>query len=254
MDPVRLGLSVRALRHRRGWTQDFLACQAGYSRSVVWRIERGHAERVSGVVLAKVAAALGATIQTRILWHGEGLDRLLDAAHAELTEAMLELLRRSRWVVATEVSFNVERERGTIDILAFHERTGSLLVVEIKSVVPDLQSMLGTLDRKGRIAPLVAHGRGWVASSTSRVVVFPDDRTSRRRVERHRTTFEVALPGRTVAVRQWLRRPRGALAAILFLSYARQGGARHRIARPGGEASRGEMTGVPRDVRSSANP
>ena len=42
------------------------------------------------------------------------------------------------WDVATEVSFNVRGERGSIDILAFHQATGSLLVIEIKSVVPDL--------------------------------------------------------------------------------------------------------------------
>ena len=43
--------------------------------------------------------------------------------------------------MATEVSFSVYGERGSIDILAFHASTGSLLVIEIKSVVPDMQSI-----------------------------------------------------------------------------------------------------------------
>jgi hypothetical protein len=96
----------------------------------------------------RIAGALGATVSVRILWQGEGLDRLLDAAHADLTETVLRLLRDSGWEVATEVSFNVRGERGAIDILAFHHSTKSLLVIEIKSVVPDLQAMLGTLDKR----------------------------------------------------------------------------------------------------------
>ena len=55
-----------------------------------------------------------------------------------LTDAVLRLLRSMGWEVATEISFNMRGDRGTIDILAFHAATGSLLVIEIKSVVPDL--------------------------------------------------------------------------------------------------------------------
>ena len=113
--------------------------------------------------MIRVAAALGGTISCRLLWHGEGLDRLLDAAHASLLDKTLSSLHTAGWQTATEVTFNVRGERGSIDILAFHEATGSLLVIEIKSVVPDLQGMLGTLDRKVRVAAEIARERGWVA-------------------------------------------------------------------------------------------
>ena len=102
-------------------------------------------------VLVGVAAALGARIDLRLLWQGEGLDRLLDSGHADLVERTLQLLSSSDWLVATEVSFNVRGERGAIDILAFHPISGSLLVIEIKSVVPDMQAMLSGIDRKGRL-------------------------------------------------------------------------------------------------------
>jgi len=202
------------------------------SRSVITRIENGMADRVAVHTLVGVASALGATVSVRVLWHGEGLDRLLDAAHADLTDRVLRLLERYGWDAGTEVSFNVRGERGTIDILAFHEPTGSLLVIEIKSVVPDLQAMLGTLDRKARVATELARERGWHVARVSRLLVLPDDRTSRRRVARHRATFAAALPARTAEARRWLGNPVGRLAGILFLANVRQAVTRHRIALP----------------------
>jgi transcriptional regulator with XRE-family HTH domain len=232
MDVVRFGLGMRALRRRRGWTQQRLADAVRMSRSVVGRIERGRADRVPVHVLVRVAAALGGTVTVRLLWQGEGLDRLLDSAHADLTERMLSRLRSLGWEVATEVSFNIRGERGSIDILAFHPPTGSLLVIEIKSVVPDLQAMLGILDRKTRLAADIARERGWLVQSVSRLLVLPDDRTVRRRVQQHAATFAATLPARTVEVRRWLAGPAGRLAGLLFLTNGHQAGTRHRIAGP----------------------
>ena len=230
MEVVRFGLAMRALRRRRRWTQQRLANAAGVSRQVIGRIENGKADRIAVHTLIRVASALGATLSVKVLWHGEGLDRLLDAAHADLTERILRLVQDLGWVASPEVSFNIRGDRGTIDILAFHAATGSLLVIEIKSVVPDLQSMLGTLDRKVRVAAEVARERGWQVRSVSRLLVLPDDRTSRRRVEEHRGTFETAFPARTVDVRRWLRDPDGRLAGLLFLPNAPDTGTRHRVA------------------------
>jgi transcriptional regulator with XRE-family HTH domain len=229
MDTIRFGLAMRALRRRRRWTQQRLAEAAGVSRSVIGRIETGAADRVTLRTLIRVALAVGGTISVRVLWHGEALDRLLDAAHADLTERMLRQLERLGWHTAAEVSFNVRGDRGSIDILAFHAPTGALLVIEIKSVVPDLQGMLGSLDRKVRLAGDIARQRGWRVRSVSRLLVLPDDRTARRRVDRHAAIFATALPGRTIAARRWLARPEGTFAGILFLTGAPQVGARHRV-------------------------
>jgi transcriptional regulator with XRE-family HTH domain len=229
VDVIRFGLGMRALRRKRTWTQDQLAVKAHVSRTAVWRVERGHADRVAVHVLVRVAAALGARIDLRLLWQGEGLDRLLDSSHADLVERTLGLLTASDWLVATEASFNIRGERGSIDILAFHPATGSLLVIEIKSVVPDMQAMLGGIDRKARLAREIARERGWLVTSVTRLLVLPDDRTARRRVERHRATFRTALPARTVEVRRWLRRPEGTMHGVLFLSDAHYPSARHRV-------------------------
>jgi transcriptional regulator with XRE-family HTH domain len=229
MDAVRIGLSLRALRRRRHLTQSALGALVGLSHSTIARVERGHADRVTLSTLIRIANALGASVSVRVLWHGEALDRMLDAAHADITDLVLRLLRDAGWDVATAVSFNVRGECGVIDVLAFHPSSGALLVIEIKSVVPDLQAMLGTLDRKVLIARSVAQDRGWRAARVSRLLVLPDDRTARRRVERHSAVFATALPARMAAVRRWLKRPGDVLAGILFLPHVHPMSTRHRV-------------------------
>lgn len=202
------------------------------SRSVICRIERGHADRVAAHTLVRVASALDARIDVRLLWQGEGLDRLLDVRHARLVDIVLTILASKAWEMETEVSFNVRGERGSIDILAYHRATGSVLVIEIKSVVPDMQSMLAGLDRKGRLARDIARERGWNVTSVSRLLVLPDDRTARRRVEDHAATFRTALPARTVEVRAWLSRPEGTKHGVMFVSDVHQAGTRQRVRTP----------------------
>jgi transcriptional regulator with XRE-family HTH domain len=245
MDVTRLGLGYRALRQRRRLTQGQLGAKARVSGSVICRIERGSADRVAVHTLVRVAAALDARIDVRLLWQGEGLDRLLDARHARLVDLVLGILASNAWEVATEVSFNIYGERGSIDILAYHPATRSLLVIEIKSVVPDMQSMLATLDRKGRLAIEVALERGWRATSVSRILVLPDDRTARRRVDEHDATFQTALPARTVEARRWLARPSGRIHGVMFVSDVRQAVTRQRV-RPAATPISGTARTTPR--------
>jgi transcriptional regulator with XRE-family HTH domain len=227
MDAIRVGLQLRALRIRRRWRQLDVAARAGVSRGVVAAIERGEVGRVQVDTIAAVGRALEARIEVVVRWHGEGLDRLLDAAHAELVDAAVRLLRSTGWEVRVEVSFAIAGERGSIDILAFHAPTGRLVVIEVKSVVPDVQAILHGLDRKTRLASAVARDLGWtVRGPVARLLVLPDNATSRRRIGAMAAIFEAALPQRNVAVRRWLRRPEGPLAGILFLSDDARGDAR----------------------------
>ncbi|HEY5630183.1 MAG TPA: helix-turn-helix domain-containing protein [Candidatus Limnocylindrales bacterium] len=149
MDSARLGQAIRALRRRRGWTQQRLGEESGTSQGAVSRCERGDAHTLTGRTIAKIVEALGARATVSVHWHGEELDRLLDAAHAGMVDAVVRLLRSRGWDVAPEVTFSVYGERGSIDVLAFPSATGALLVIEVKSAVPDMQAMLSTLDRKG---------------------------------------------------------------------------------------------------------
>jgi len=199
------------------------------SQSAVSRIETGRGDRLTVRVLAGVVAVPGARISLRVVGQGEDLDRLLDGDHAAIVERIAQLLRRLGWELVPEATFNVFGDRGSIDILAFHPATGALLVVEVKSVVPDVQATLSGVDRKARIAARVARDRGWRVGSVSRWLVVPGDKTSRRRIERHAETFRAALPGTTVEMRRWAAAPDGPVAGIVFVSPSTLATGRHRI-------------------------
>jgi transcriptional regulator with XRE-family HTH domain len=244
VDAIRTGRQLRALRHRQRLTQDDVAERARTSRSQVGRAERGHADELRLVDLERVPRALGARLDLRISWNGEALDRLLDAAHASIVDHVVANLTTLGWETAVEVSFNVRGERGSIDVLARHRGTNLGLVVEVKSVIPDVQATLMTLDRKARLAPAIARELGRPVSGTARVLVVGESRTSRRRVDAHRAVFDAALPARTVEVRRWLAHPNAEapLRGIWFLSSGRPTTARHRVSRP--------PQGVPRAART----
>jgi hypothetical protein len=193
---------------------------------MISKIERGHVDEVPVGVLRAVAAALGASLGVRLRWHGEGLDRLLDEAHARLVDETVILLQKASWDVAVEVSFSIWGERGSIDILAWHEASRSLLVVEVKSIVPDSQAMLHGLDRKARLAPEIAMGRGWECKQLGRLLVVAESSTSRQRIARLGATYDASLPSRNVDVRRWIREPKGPVAGLLFFRNASAGSAK----------------------------
>ena len=193
--------------------------------------------------LDSVVETLGARLSVRILWQGEELDRLLDRDHAGMVDATLRQLEPSGWAAIPEVTFQAAGERGSIDVLAWHAVTETLLVIEVKSVVPDIQATLAGLDRKARLGPLVGRERGWVARHVARVLILPADRTCRRRVDAFAATFDRVLPARTAAVKRWLRSPTGPLAGILFLSDLPPKQARQRVRRSHAAAERGRAPG-----------
>ncbi len=222
MDFARFGRSVRALRVRRRWRQEDLAAETRVSRSVVGRVERGERAGVTLDVVERLAEALGATVDIAVRWQGEGMDRLLDEGHARLVDAVVRRLTALGWEVGVEVSFSRYGERGSIDVMAWHPVRRKLVVIEVKSVTPDLQAMLGGLDRKARLGPSIARERGWVAESASRILVIWDTRTSRRRIEAHGPSVRASLPAGTREVTAWLADPSGPpIAGVWFLADAR---------------------------------
>ena len=232
MDPIRFGRSLRAIRMRRGLRQIDVAVAAQLSRSQAARIERGELKGVPVDDLLALAAALGAEVDLSVRWHGESLDRLLDARHAALVEVVVRLLERNGWACVVEASFSIYGERGSVDVLAFHAETGTILIVEVKTVVPDAQSLLVAHDRKLRLAFRIAAERGWVGRAAARLLIAPEGTTARRRIAALEQSFLAAYPARGVAVRRWLRAPSGPMSGLLFLPDSQVDGVgRRRAAR-----------------------
>ena len=238
MDLVRLGRVIRALRRRRGWRQSDLAARVGVSQSLISLVERGHGDRLALRTLLRMANALDARMVIDVRWRAGELDRLLDEGHAALEAAMAARLRALGWVVGVEVTYAIDRSAGSIDVLAWHEATGTLLVIEIKTEITSAEATLRKLDEKVRLGPRIGRDRfGWTPRFVSKLLVIEDTTTSRRRVQRHDALFQGTFPARGVAVSRWLRQPTGALAGVLFLAMSNGGGAKrekggfHRVRR-----------------------
>ncbi len=217
MDDVRLGRRFRALRHRLGWRQSDVGAKAGVSQDLVSLVERGHIEDASIRSLRAVARALDAELTITLSFRGAELDRLLDEGHAALLGAVAARLGALGWEVRAEVSFAVWGERGSIDVLAWHAPSRTLLVVEIKTELVSVEETLRRHDAKTRLAADVAKDRfGWSATRVARLLVFPDASTPRRAVRRHDAVLRTAYPVRGRALRAWLGSPGGSIAGLAF--------------------------------------
>jgi transcriptional regulator with XRE-family HTH domain len=165
MDDAALGAALRALRHRRGWRQADLAERAAVSRSLVALLQSGAVERLSLPAARRIAAALGIRLRWDVGFRAQELARLRDAVHARLGEHLARRLETLGWLVAAEASFNNYGERGRIDLLAYSPVARLLVVIELKTIVVDVQATLGGLSVKTRVAPAVARGLGWRPSA-----------------------------------------------------------------------------------------
>ena len=233
MDDFRLGTVIRLVRQARGWRQDDLSEKSGVSQSAISRIERGQIGPQSVDSVRAVAAALDIRVDLVPRWRGGDLDRLLNRRHSALHESVARIFRDElpSWMLAPEVSFAIYAERGVIDILAWHPGRRALLVIELKTDLADMNELLGTLDRKRRLAIQIAAGRGWDPVTISAWLIISESRTSRRRVAAHEAMLKSALPDDRRTIRRWLRDPVGRVAALSFWTDTR-GLAGRRAAKP----------------------
>jgi transcriptional regulator with XRE-family HTH domain len=232
MDDRRLGAAVRTLRIRRKWRQVDLATEAKLARSTISRVEHGHAGALTVATLRAVFEALEVSLDIRPRWQGGDLDRLLNARHSAMHEAMARWLRDlPEWTFAPEVSFSEWGERGVIDVLAWHAATATVLVIELKSEFVDLEDLLSTMDRRIRLAPTIAMRRGWTPRQIAAWVVLADTSTNRRRLAEHSVVLRAAFPQDGRSVHGWLASPDAArpMRALSLLPSARLGGDRRLL-------------------------
>jgi transcriptional regulator with XRE-family HTH domain len=223
VDDARVGAAFRAVRLRRGLRQIDVATQAVVSRGLVSLIERGHVDAATLRALRRVAAVLDIRVDIVARWRAGELDRLLNARHAALADAVADYLRALGWEVAPEVSFAIGAERGWIDLLAWHAPTRTLLVIELKTEIVDLHDLIGTLDRKHRLAPAIARPRGWQPLTVARLVIVGDSATNRRRVHQHSGLLGAAFLVGTRECRAWLAAPSGGFSGLMFFADANGG-------------------------------
>jgi transcriptional regulator with XRE-family HTH domain len=222
MDDQRIGTMLRAIRIKKRWRQSDLASKARVSRWLVMRIEHGRLASIPVGKLRAVAAALDARIDANVRWQGGDLPRLISARHSRMQEVMARFFAGlPDWQTEPEVSFSIYGERGIIDILAWHPTRRILLVIELKTEIVDVNEMLGTLDRKRRLALQIAASRGWHPVAISTWLVVAPSRTNRRALADHASVLRSKLPVDGGALLRWLREPDGAVHGAGFLPKVR---------------------------------
>ena len=155
---------ARACRHGRqalGLTQSAVAARVGVARSYIAGIERGQANPSLDVII-RLARALGLeldlTLRSPVI---VGDRRQRDAVHARCSGYVDRRLVGAGWETAREAAIVDGRWRGWVDLLAFDPRTGTLLVIEIKTTIDDLGALERQVGWYERVARRVALDRGW---------------------------------------------------------------------------------------------
>ena len=224
VDDIRVGGLIRAVRLRRGWRQEDVAAAAHVSRSQVSRVERGRLAELRLCELRSIADALEVRLPFAPLWRGGEADLVVNERHGLMHERLATMFAKlPEWACSPEVTFSVYGERGSIDLLAWHPIRRALLVVELKTEIPDPASLVAQVDRYRRLAAGIVRARGWIPESVSVWVVVADSSMNRRRLALHRTMLRNRFPVEGRRMRSWLRKPAGSVAALSFMADDRAG-------------------------------
>lgn len=226
MDDQRLGALLRVLRIKRGLRQIDVAVLAGVSDQTVSRIERGDLESLSVAMLRRVARVLEARLDLRLWTRAGDVERLASSNHSALVESLIASLQGAGWAARPEVSFSLDGERGLVDLVGWHPQTRTLLLIEVKSEVVDVGELVGTFDRKRRLAPRIARLLEVEPAAHAAALIVADTKTNHRRVQGHAATFRATLPDGGQRFRAFVRKPNGTIAAVAFWPIRQPGSVR----------------------------
>jgi transcriptional regulator with XRE-family HTH domain len=161
--PIRVTFArlCRDTRIRLRLTQQQLADIVGVSRGHITNLERGSVnpsldlvERIANALEIEIELAVRAPVIV-----GGGRQR--DLVHARCSAYSDRRLCGLGWLTAREAEIVHGRSHGWIDLLAFDPKTGTLLVVEIKTRLDDLGAIERQLGWYERSAFEVARRLGW---------------------------------------------------------------------------------------------
>jgi transcriptional regulator with XRE-family HTH domain len=232
VDPVRVGRAFRALRLRLGLRQQDIATRARVSQQHVSDFERGQLGGMRFDDVRAMLAVVDARLVVTVSWRGGLFDRLLDEGHAAIVTAVAARLRAGGWNVLPEVTYAIYRQHGSIDILAWHAPSRTLLVVEVKTEIASAEELLRRHDEKVRLGPQICRERfDATPASVGRLLVVADTGANRRRVARLDPMLSAVYPRRGSELTGWLRRPTGAMGGLLFVDAGVRRGAQQRSGR-----------------------
>lgn len=158
---VQFGRECRVARIRLDLSQQAVADAVGISRGYLTHLEAGRANLTLDLV-ERVAAALGLRIELVVRPPTFVSERRAhDVVHARCSAAVDRRLAGAGWLVAREVEIVDGSFHGWIDLLAFDPRTGTLLIIEIKTRLDDIGAAERQIAWYERHASAAARRLGW---------------------------------------------------------------------------------------------
>lgn len=194
---VTLARAARDGRLALGLTQAAIAAKVGVARSYIAAIERGRANPSLDVIV-RLAGALGLELDFALrspIIVGDRRQR--DLVHARCSGYIDRRLRSAGWETDREVAIIDGRWRGWIDLLAFDRRTGTLIVIEIKTVIDDVGAVERQLGWYERSARRVALERGWRPRRIVTWLLVLSSEQNEQALTQNGDVFERAFPVRS---------------------------------------------------------
>jgi transcriptional regulator with XRE-family HTH domain len=224
MRDLAFGTAIRMTRIKRRLRQSDVAARAGVSATTVWRVEHGRLDELTLGVVRRVCETLEVRVDLQPRGRGSELDRLINARHSMLHEAVARALATDfpGWEQASEVSFNVWGERGIVDLLLWHPGRRALLIIELKTELVDPGDLLATMDIRRRLSSEIVRARGWRPATVSTWVIVARSRTNERSLSAFRGILRTAFPDDGRRMSSWLRDPVGTVAGLSL--WGRAGG------------------------------
>lgn len=192
---LRVGATVKELRRAILWTQRELAARSGVSQPLICAIENGRLANLTFARVNRLLVAMGGRLMVDVArpWLG---DRPLqrDPAHVRCVTYVRRRLERAGWLVMTEVEIGGDRSRGWIDLLAIDPRTGTVLVIEVKSEIHDIGAIERALGWYEREAWAAARRIGWRPLIVIGCLLVLATDASDSRIQVNRAVFDRDFP------------------------------------------------------------
>ncbi len=132
-----------------------------------------------------------------------------DAAHAVCSGYVQRRLEAAGWQTAREIRIEDGRYLGWIDLLAFHEPSGLLLAIEIKTRIDDLGSIERSMDWYMQASMRAARRFGWRPLHADGWLVCLATDEVEDRIRESRAAIDVAFPVRASEMTALLTDPVG---------------------------------------------
>ena len=186
----------RDTRVRLDLSQQALSDAVGVSRGYIAKVEAGSAN-VSLDAMERIADALGIRLElvvTPPTFLSQRASR--DLVHGRCSGSAGRRISMGGWLVAREVDISDGRIHGWIDLLAFDQRSATLLTIEIKTRLDDLGSVERQIGWYERHAVRAAARLGWAPKRIAAWLLVLCSEEVDRALQANREAIDHAFPGR----------------------------------------------------------